>query len=62
MVLDGPCSWMKRWWTDRSRVGTPGDPVRGTAATKARAEYRQNDIPFITSADEQDHESQRMGV
>jgi len=60
--MDGPCSWLKRCWTDRSKVGTPGDPVRGTAAAIAIQKYEANNIAHFTSPDEQDHEAQRLAA
>lgn len=60
--MDGPCSWMKRWWTNRSAVSTPADPVRGTRALKATEQYIDKSIACTVSADEQDHEVQRLAA
>lgn len=53
---------MKRHWTDRSKVGTPGDPVRGTAAVNAMATLKTEGIPQDLSPDEQDHQTQRLAA
>ncbi len=55
--MDGMPPLAKKRWLDRSKIGTPSDPVRGTAAAARMAGYERIGVRAEKAPCEQDYQT-----
>lgn len=58
--MDGLPPWCKKWWMDRSAMGTATDPVRGPQAEQRVKEYKRIGARVERAPSEQDYLSMRQ--
>ena len=60
--FDGLSPRLKKWWQDRSAVGTDSDPVRGAGAIWRMQECGSRGVEWMKALWEFDHMAQQMAL
>ena len=60
MLMEGASPAAKKWWTDRSKVGLPCDPARGTKAIARAEEYMAANLEVLWAEWEEDFASVKL--